>query len=111
MMGLFEFVAFFMGTAIISWGTYLWGYARAECEGCRFLRSIDKLPEVHQFDKKVDIVCNACGLVGEFECAACSPAVDEGSLICSVCDAVISQPRSSFYTIDVRGIVCEDCSS
>ncbi len=32
---------------------------------------------VEFFDKKVDIVCNACGLVGEFECAFCSLVIEE----------------------------------
>lgn len=34
-------------------------------------------PRIDTFDKKVDIVCNACGLVGEFECAACNPVMEE----------------------------------
>lgn len=109
MMGLFELVMFIVGTTVVAYGTFLWGYFQAECEGCKFLRSVGKLPEVHQFDKKVDIVCNACGLVGEFECAACHPVL-EYSLICGVCDERIYQPRSSYYTIDPRGIVCEKCS-
>ena len=32
---------------------------------------------VQGFDQKVDIVCNACGLVGEFECASCNPLILE----------------------------------
>ena len=82
MMGLFEVVAFFVGTTIVSYGTYLWGYSRGECTGCAFLRRDLglKLPAVEEFDQKVDIVCNECGLVGEFECAACNPVP------CSICD-------------------------
>ncbi len=87
-MGLFEVVAFFAGTAIIGRACYLWGYSKGKCPGCAFLREIgldtSMIPQVVEvlaegFDQKVDIVCNACGLVAEVTCASCNPVK------CDVC--------------------------
>ena len=73
MMGLFEFVLFFVGTAIVSYAAFLFGKASNNCFVCRILDDtgydLNNLTE--EFDQKVDIVCNACGLVAELECAAC----------------------------------------
>ena len=74
MMGLFELAAFFVGTGVVSYAAFLFGKAsKKNCFVCRILDDtgydLNNLTE--EFDQKVDIVCNACGLVAEVECAAC----------------------------------------
>ena len=75
-------VAFFAGTAVIGRSCFLWGRYEGFIQGKAARSFWDTLgfnTEAIDFDKKVDIVCNACGLVGEFECAACNPVE------CGVC--------------------------
>ncbi len=76
-----------IGPMLIGVCGYFWGrkvgYTRGRCQGCSFLKSIGfdpPAPKVEEFYEKVDIVCNACGLVGMFECAACSPLAECGYL-------------------------------
>lgn len=76
MPGLIEFGLFFVGTAIVSWGAFLFGKNAGRKEYCDYLMEIlgDEGKELlaEGFDDKVDIVCNACGLVAEVTCASCS---------------------------------------
>lgn len=58
----------FIGTSVIARSCYLWG----QTEG--FNRGYEGNGlNVEGFDDKVDIVCNACGLVAEITCASCNP--------------------------------------
>ncbi len=75
---LIEFLLFAVGTAIVSWGAYLWGKVTGWAAGATWRAKAKKgLRQVETFDQKVDIVCNACGLVGEFECASCCNPYEE----------------------------------
>ena len=81
MPGLIEFVMFFVGTAVVSYTSYLFGvYQGRKCQACKWMKDagfdMEALTEGFD-DRRVDIVCNQCGLVGEFECAACCPPVEE----------------------------------
>ena len=76
-----------MGAMLLGTVSFFWGrgvdFNRGQCQGCLMLRQMGYkigAPKVEEFDQKVDIVCNACGLVGEFECASCNPVK------CAVCD-------------------------
>jgi len=79
-MGLFELAAFFVGTGVVSYAAFLFGRheGAARLEGFiqgkntrSFWQSFGFNTGAEGFDDKVDIVCNACGLVAEVECAAC----------------------------------------
>jgi hypothetical protein len=74
MPGIIEFLLFVVGTAVVGRGCFLWGRYVGECAGCRFLTAAGydiggALAE--GFDDRVDIVCNACGLVAVVECESC----------------------------------------
>ena len=64
-----------IGAMSIAIGCFFWGrvvgYNRRQCQDCAFLEQhlglMAPASKVEEFDQKVDIVCNACGLVGEFE--------------------------------------------
>ena len=71
--------AFFVGTAIVSWGAYLFGRNAGRKKYRGYLiqlltrRTVNELLSIDYaegFDDKVDLVCNACGLVAEVGCAA-----------------------------------------
>ena len=65
------------GPLVIGVASYFWGRRVGDTRARFWQEGYDSFtgnpPSAEGFDQKIDIVCNACGLVIEIECTICGP--------------------------------------